>query len=285
MELFLAVLDHGSFSAAARSLGRVPSAVSMRIAELEAELDLELFERSPREVRPTAAARALEPDARQLSLQLRRLRRQSSDLHAGLEERLTLAVAPELQAGSWNGPLAQLAEEFPGLEVELVSAPQPSLIAALHAQEVDLAVLFERGLNEREAFTEIASELLLGVVAAGHPLAGRMAWPEDLLDTRQIAVASRETRGMDPRLVVSRRLWRTDNHVAALSLVQAGVGWANLPRRLVEPYLAAGTLVALEYGNMTNQIRLWVDLVWLRDRSLGLGARRLIELMRGLRGA
>jgi len=37
--LFLAVLDHGSFSAAARRLGRVPSAVSMAIAQLEAELD------------------------------------------------------------------------------------------------------------------------------------------------------------------------------------------------------------------------------------------------------
>ena len=40
VRLFLAVLDHGSFSAAARALGRVPSAVSMGIANLEAELDL-----------------------------------------------------------------------------------------------------------------------------------------------------------------------------------------------------------------------------------------------------
>ena len=47
--LFLAVLDAGSFSAAARKLGRVPSAVSMAIAQLEAELDLQLFERSGRE--------------------------------------------------------------------------------------------------------------------------------------------------------------------------------------------------------------------------------------------
>lgn len=45
LQVFLAVLDHGSFSAAARSLRRVPSAVSMAIANLEAELDLQLFDR------------------------------------------------------------------------------------------------------------------------------------------------------------------------------------------------------------------------------------------------
>ena len=64
VQVFLAVLDHGSFSAAARALGRVPSAVSMAIANLEAELDLPLFDRSGREPQPTAAARSLEPQAR-----------------------------------------------------------------------------------------------------------------------------------------------------------------------------------------------------------------------------
>ena len=58
VRIFLSVLDHGSFSAAARALGRVPSAVSMAIAGLEAELDLALFDRAGREPVPTAAATA-----------------------------------------------------------------------------------------------------------------------------------------------------------------------------------------------------------------------------------
>ncbi len=49
IELFLAVLDRGSFSAAARALRRVPSAVSMAIANMEAELGFALFDRSHRE--------------------------------------------------------------------------------------------------------------------------------------------------------------------------------------------------------------------------------------------
>ena len=76
VQVFLTVLDHGSFSAAARALSRVPSAVSMTIAHLEAELDVQLFDRSGREPRPTAAARALEPQARLLAGQLQLARQQ-----------------------------------------------------------------------------------------------------------------------------------------------------------------------------------------------------------------
>ncbi len=70
LTIFLAVLEAGSFSAAARKLGRVPSAISMAIAQLEAELDLPLFDRTTRKALPTSAALALEPQARQVICQL-----------------------------------------------------------------------------------------------------------------------------------------------------------------------------------------------------------------------
>ena len=73
VQVFLAVLDRGSFSAAARALSRVPSAVSMTIAHLEAELNVQLFDRSGREPRPTAAARALAIDPSNLRKLARRL--------------------------------------------------------------------------------------------------------------------------------------------------------------------------------------------------------------------
>ena len=108
--VFLAVLDQGSFSAAARTLGRVPSAVSMTIAGLEAELDLPLFDRSGREPKPTAAARSLEPQARLLAAQLKALQVHALELTQGLEHRLTLAIAPELLSSPWSAALATLAQ-------------------------------------------------------------------------------------------------------------------------------------------------------------------------------
>lgn len=281
--VFLAVLDHGSFSAAARALRRVPSAVSMTIAHLEAELDLSLFDRTGREPKPTAAARALEPGARAAALRLRDLDSHALALHAGLERRLTLGIAPELLSADWSTPLARLAAEYPALEVELRSGPQADLLSQLRAGTVDLALVFERAeADDREQFQEFGQERLIAVVAPGHPMlhsgAGRPRM-EDLIHTRQIAVASRSGRA-DPRLILSRDLWRTDSHLATLSLVRAGLGWAFLPRGLAQPLIEAGTMVAITFDNISNELRLWVDLVWRRDRPLGLGARRYVDLIR-----
>jgi DNA-binding transcriptional LysR family regulator len=286
VRIFLAVLDHGSFSAAARALGRVPSAVSMAIAQLEAELDLPLFDRSGRDPRPTDAARALEPRARHVASELRRLRADALALHGGLERRLTLAVVPELIAGRWSAPLAVLAREFPSLEVEVQSAPQADALRLLHDGGVDLALVFERErLDDREAFQEVGSELLVAVLAPGHPLLDGAPRLEDLIDARQIVVAGRDSAGhdgagRDPRFVHARDVWRVDSYLATLNLVQAGLGWAYLPRALVQPLVAAGSLVEIPFDNISNQLRLWVDVVWSRERVLGLGARRYVDLMR-----
>ena len=96
IELFLAVIERGSFSAAARSLGRVPSAVSMGIANLEAELGYLLFDRSHREPVPTAMAAALVPHARLIAEQLRQLQVHAIELSLGLESKLSIAVVADL---------------------------------------------------------------------------------------------------------------------------------------------------------------------------------------------
>jgi DNA-binding transcriptional LysR family regulator len=284
VRVFLAVLDSGSFSAAARALGKVPSAVSMTISQLEAELDLLLFDRRTRDPRPTDVARALEPQARQLASQLRQLQAHAQELHQGLEKRLTLAIAPELLSVPWSQQLARLAEEFPSLDVEVLSAPQAAALRMLHAGEAQLALVFERpGTDERESFQELGHETLVAVMSPDHPEARARQDQlslKALLDIRQIAVASRDAQGADPRVLVARKIWRTDSHLATLSLVQAGLGWAYLPQRLVQPLVSSSQLVEIRFGNMSNQLRLWVDVVWQNDQPLGLGAKRFIELMR-----
>lgn len=286
--VFLAVLDHGSFSAAARSLKRVPSAVSMAIAQLEAELDLQLFDRSSRDARPTQVARALEAEARQFAGQLRRLQAHALSLHGGLERSLTLVVAPELLSVPWSVPLARLAAQFPSLQVEVRSATQADALRMLHDGTAQLALMYERPqVDERESFQELGSEVLQAVIAPHHPdLREREKGfqLQDLIDLRQIAIAGKSGAGDDGRTVISRKLWSTDSHLATLGLVQAGLGWAFLPLRLAAPFIASGQLVAIEFAHMSNQVRLWVDLVWINDRPLGLGTRRLIELMKDFSG-
>ena len=289
VQVFLAALDHGSFSAAARALSRVPSAVSMTIAHLEAELDVQLFDRSGREPRPTAAARALEPQARLLAAQLQQLNAQALALTQGLEERLTLAIAPELLAAHWAQSLAGLAQEYPLLQVEVLAAPQGDALALLHQGRAQLALVFERpSIDGREGFQEVGSETLVAVMASQHPVlaAARGEAPErallreeHLTTTRQIVVASRDLAQTDPRFVFARHHWRTDNHLAALGLIEAGLGWGWQPRALVQPRIAAGSLVEMPFENLSNGVALWVDVVWSKERPLGLGARRFVQLI------
>lgn len=283
--VFLAVLDQGSFSAAARTLGRVPSAVSMAVAQLEAELDLALFDRTGREPMPTEAAKALEPAARQLAHQLRMLQGQALSLHQGLERRLSMAIAPELLSASWKAPLAALAEAFPSLEVEILTAPQADALQMLHSGCVQLALVFERSaIDEKEGFQEFSSETLTAVIApallATLARKNKRLRPADLLNLRQVVVVGRDEAQADPRLLLSRQVWRTDNPQTALGLVQSGLGWGYLPRSLTAPHLGPSTLVEIGFANMSNEVRLWADVVWIKERPLGLGAQRYIELMR-----
>ncbi|MEH6434064.1 LysR family transcriptional regulator [Massilia sp. DD77] len=285
LRVFLAAIDHGSFSAAGRVLGRVPSAVSMAIANLEAELGMVLFDRGGREPRPTAAAQALLPQARLLVEQLQRLNNHALSLTRGLETSLTIAILPELlAAAAWSEALATLGVEYPLLEIEVLSAPQSDALAMVQSGRAQLALVFERyGMDAREVFQEVAEERLVAVVAPTHPMLGRAdaqaIRDADLLGERQIVVAGRDSVQVDKRIAISRLQWRTDDPVAALSLVKAGLGWAWLPSGFVRDPLELGELVEIPAANFTNVLRFFVDVIWTTDRPLGVAAARFVELL------
>ncbi|MBD9403089.1 LysR family transcriptional regulator [Comamonas sp. CMM02] len=283
--LFLAVLDTGSFSAAARKLGRVPSAISMAMGHLEAELGLQLFDRTGREPQPTAAARALEPQARLLAQQLQQLNQQALALHAGLEKRLTLAIAPELLATAWAEHLQPVVEQFPALVVEVLVAPQADALELLHAGRAQLALVFERpSFDAREDFQEQGAETLVAVMSTRHPLwtqlqaqGGAHIDMAQLAASRQILVASRDPSLTDTRFVFSHHLWRADSHGAARSLIAAGLCWGWLPHSFVEPHIHSCELVQIPLSNLSNGTRLFVDWVWSKERPLGLAAALFVQ--------
>ncbi|MNN35545.1 LysR substrate binding domain protein [compost metagenome] len=166
------------------------------------------------------------------------------------------------------------------------SATQAEAIRLLHDGSVQLALVFERpGIDERESFLEAGSQLLVAVASPRHPAGRNSGTPlpeEAFAEQRQIIVASGKATGSDPRMVLSRRIWLTDSYLATLDLVQSGLGWAYLPQPLVEPLIASGALAEVRFDNMASRLRLWVDIIWVKPRPLGLGARRYLEVMRQL---
>ncbi|MBV4533769.1 LysR family transcriptional regulator [Pseudomonas sp. SWRI107] len=282
IELFLAVLDRGSFSAAARALGRVPSAISMAIGNLEAELGYALFERGSREVRPTAQALALEPHARLIAEQLGLLAVHALELSQGLESSLAIAVVPDIDQRPLLAAIGRLAERYPLLDIELLAAPQEEALQLLDSGRAALALAFA-GLHvdPQRSFQHVGMESLVAILSPGHPalVQGRIRNLEDLVGLRQVLIASRDLPLSDPRSLIGTSHWRTDSFDLAVQMVEAGLGWGDLPLSRVAPFIADGRLVRLEFGNTRNELQLPVHAFWRKQQPLGQAARALVRLL------
>lgn len=281
IELFLAVIERGSFSAAARSLGRVPSAVSMGIANLEAELGYLLFDRSHREPVPTAMAAALVPHARLIAEQLKQLQVHAIELSLGLESKLSIGVVADLDKRAVLAAIKVIARRFPLLDIELLTAAQDDVLAMLHSGRVSVCLAFAGlNMNVLERFQFVGSERMIATLSADYPLVpGQELFLEDLVHLRQIIVASRDLPISDTRPLLGESHWRTDTLAMALDMVEAGLGWGNFPQSVVQPLLDAGRLQRLNFRNIENGLVLPVHAVWLKSQPLQKGALAFVELM------
>ncbi|MBL2055866.1 LysR family transcriptional regulator, partial [Klebsiella pneumoniae] len=155
-------METGSFSAAARKLGKVPSAVSMSIANLEIDVNLTLFERKGREPTPTAEARVLYEKTAQLLIEMNQWKQHAHALSTGLEPNLTIVVVSELLHTNWTDYVCLLESRFPDLQINIVSAPQEDALQMLLDGSAQLALMFEREhLDNREQFVELKREALI----------------------------------------------------------------------------------------------------------------------------
>ncbi|WHR57713.1 HTH-type transcriptional regulator AceR [Acinetobacter haemolyticus] len=283
--MFQTVMETGSFSAAARKLGKVPSAVSMSIANLEIDLNLNLFERVGREPTPTSEAMVLYEKTQQLLIEMNQWKQHAHALSTGLESTLNIVVVSELLHTNWTDYITLLEQNFPSLAINIVSAPQEDALHMLLDQSAQLALMFEREqLDSREQFVELKREALVPVISNIHPLAQlEQVSFEQMVQTRQIVVASRDNR-IKPELLFAKDYWRTDNHHSACMMIVRNLGWGVLPLEMFNenPELKK-KLKILKLYDFTPKFEYFVDLVWSRESELGAAARFLIEYIRDQR--
>lgn len=283
--IFITVMETGSFSAAARQLGKVPSAISMSIANLEIDLDLKLFERVGREPLPTAQAQSLYKKSKQLLIEMKQWKQHAFALSSGLESHLNIVVVSELLHTRWTDYIVLLEQQFPELQINIFSAPQEDALHLLMTQAADLAFMFEREqLQSSEQFVELKREILVPVAARHSPLAeSDQVSFEQILQNRQIVVASRD-RQIKPELLFSKHYWRTDNHHSACSMIKQGLGWGVLPLEMLNEHPELQhELKILQLLDFTPKFEYFVDLVWSREHQLGAAAHFLINYVRNLR--
>ena len=250
ISVFLAVVETGSFTGAARRLGRATSVISYAIANLENQLGVSLFVRAGT-ARPklTDAGRAILADSRNLAIAVDGLLAKARGLISGLEAEVSLVVDVMWPAKKLVRSLDDFRRKFPTVALRL---QVETLGAVTHAVMEGTAVFGISGP------LELASDLLVRgpagsvklvpVAAPTHPLA-LMQGPAAaaVRDHIQLVLTDRSTltQGRDFG-VLSVRSWRLADLGAKHALLLAGMGWGNMPKPMVNDDLKRGRLVELK---------------------------------------
>lgn len=277
MRTFLRVAQLRSFSAVAREQGRAQSAVSNAIALLEADLGVTLFERSSgRQPTLTENGRALVEDARELLRQCEHLQGHALALMRGQEALLRVAQDEAMPYQPVIDSLDELATRFPTLEVQLASGAQGDVARKLAERQADLGLFFHHehipASLERRA---LGSVEMVTVCAVGHPLAGQKRVTRQRLARHRQLLVTPQQSGYPGGEAISPQVWRADSFYAMAELLMRGLGWAWLPRHVVQYPTYQAQMVELDSEWWPPA--LVVELAWRRDQPLGPAAQWLAE--------
>lgn len=255
LRTFIAAVDEGSFSAAARKLNRVQSAVSGWVSGLEEQIGVVLFDRSGRFPKLTAEGVLLLADARNIVSGVDTLKARAKLMAAGQETELSVVVDVFFPTALVSAAAKAFASQFPLTPLRLFveglgAAYQPVLDGrcSLGILSTLPAVTFPSLVSER-----LGELPLVSVAAANHPLAARADRipRSELAKHVQLVLTDRSDlmAGRDYG-VVSPSTWRLADLSTKYAFLKDCVGWGGMPLHMVEKDIADGTLVVLDVDDM-----------------------------------
>lgn len=251
LQVFVAVAETGSFSAAARQLNRAQSVISYTIGNLEAQLQLTLLDRiGSRQPVLTDAGRVILEDARRMIAHLDSLRARSKALTEGLEAQLSIAVSVMVPDKAVMNMLGEFQQRFPTVPLQLtVGSPfQVARMVDEGTADVGLGGATKEGRNGISD-RKIGHSFIVPVAAPDHRLTrlDRTLSVSDVIDEIQIVVTDTtspmESKGFN---IISRRIWRVGDMNTKRQLILAGLGWGGVPLAMIHEDLRAGHLVRLD---------------------------------------
>ena len=277
LRVFVDVAEHRSFSAVARQQRKAQSAISSAIAMLEDDLGVSLFERSSgRQPTLTEAGEALLEEAREVLRQCERLNGRAMAMLRGQEAQLRVAQDEAMPYQALVESFGELAEQFPSLEVQLTSAAQGEVARKLVERRADLGLLFYHDeIPEALERRVLGSVEMVTVCGSNRPLAKQSYVPCQQLAQHRQLWRSTQTSVYPGNGPASPQVWRADSFYVMSEWLVRDLGWAWLPRHVVQYSAYQGLMVELD--SEWTPPALVVELVWRRDEPLGPAARWLAE--------
>ena len=263
----------GSFAAAARELGKVPSSLTYSVRQLEDALDVLLFDRRSRQARLTAAGAELLHEGRRLLEQMDAVANRVRRIATGWETQLGIAVDGVISrltmfelcesfyalcvssqvARQRGGALLREAEAdepgSPGTRLRLRTEVMTGTWEALSSGQVDLAIGIgmERTTLPGVQHKELGFVQFVFAIAPQHPLA-RTAEPlgdDELMRHRAVAVADSAHR-MAPatiNLLPGQDVLTVSSMQLKIDALLRCMGCGFVPEPMVREHVAAGRLV------------------------------------------
>jgi len=255
LRTFVTLVEQGSFSATARTMGFSQPAVTMQIQALEADLGVTLVDRKYRKLELTEAGVVLLPYAQRALVEVDRAREEIGRLSGVVSGRLLMAASTTPGQYILPGLLAEFLEEYPQVGISLQIADTARVVEAVASGEAHLGMTGAELLDAKVAFERMGSDDLVVICPKGHSLAmGRRS----ISDVAEAPFIMRE-EGSGTRLVVEEVLREAsidpgDLHVvtelgtseAIVSAVEGGMGVAVVSRFVAEKALALATISLVE---------------------------------------
>jgi DNA-binding transcriptional LysR family regulator len=266
LQAFAEAAAQGSFSAAARRLGKSQSTVSEAIANLEIDLGVALFDRRSRQPMLTEAGRVLLGRVGEVLAAQDRLGRAAGQLAAGMEPRLTVVVSDTYQSVQYEATLTELDKRYPELEFECLVAEHGDVLTLVRQGRAQLGLMAAQPVYPPDiGAATVAERAQIGLYAACHHPLAALAAPgaEDLVSYRALRL---NTYLDDAMPSGPGRCWSAPSYLLLMEMAVFGFGWAELPRWLVERF-AVGRLVELAVAGWPKSLA--VDVVWSRSHRLG----------------
>ena len=273
---FVQAATQGSFSAAARKLGRSQSTISAAVASLEIDLDLILFDRSSRKPTLTPAGHVMLQRAEAILAATSRMEMSARQLAQGVEPKLTVAISDTYQSARFEAALVSFEQRYPDLELECLIAECDDLIELVQRGRAHLAFAEMQDTYPPDLVTSTVAERtdLALFVKDDHVLTRVERVDQQVLEQHRELRLATIVNPYDSR--AKGRVWSAPSYLMLMEMAEMGFGWAALPRWLVARF-GNGSLVELTVRGWPRPV--YVDALWSRLYPPGPAGSWLLSKM------
>jgi DNA-binding transcriptional LysR family regulator len=268
LKAFVAVADHGSFSRAGEFLFMTQPAISKRIAALEDDLGVALFDRLGRSIQLTEAGLKFLTSARRILADIEVSREEVLSLGAQVSGKLRLATSHHVGIHRLPPILRAFTQAYPEVELDLLFMDSELACNEVLNGHIELAVVTLPDRLENALTTSLVWPDPLSIVCArDHPLASITgtagAVSPALLTTFNAVLPARGTvtrtillDALSPFDVTVETTLETNYLETIKMMVSVGLGWSALPGNMIDDGIVAVPVEGLSMQRQLGSVRL-----------------------------